>query len=67
MNIGEQGPPGFKAADTTAEFIVLGEGDKGGAVAEEFFRDGLCLPSGSNLSEDDLTRVVEVIQRMHTG
>ena len=39
----------------------------GGAVAEEFFRDGLCLPSGSNLSEDDLTRVVEVIQRMHTG
>ena len=38
----------------------------GGAVAEEFFRDGLCLPSGSNLSEDDLARVVEVIQRMHT-
>ena len=27
LNIGEQGPPGFKAADTTAEFIVLGEGD----------------------------------------
>ncbi len=35
----------------------------GGAVAEEFFRDGLCLPSGSNLSEDDLARVVDVIQR----
>jgi len=36
----------------------------GGAVAEEFFRDGLCLPSGSNLSESDLLRVVEVIRRM---
>jgi dTDP-4-amino-4,6-dideoxygalactose transaminase len=38
----------------------------GGAVAEEFFRNGLCLPSGSNLTEADLARVVEVIRRMHT-
>ena len=36
----------------------------GGSVAEEFFRDGLCLPSGSNLSESDLLRVVDVIRRM---
>ncbi len=33
----------------------------GGKVAEQLFRDGLCLPSGSNLSEGDLTRIVEVI------
>jgi dTDP-4-amino-4,6-dideoxygalactose transaminase len=39
----------------------------GGAVAEQFFRDGLCLPSGSNLSEDDLGRVVDVIRRVQRG
>ena len=33
-----------------------------GAVAEEFFANGLCLPSGSNLSESDLLRVVDVIR-----
>ena len=33
----------------------------GGAVAEDLFENGLCLPSGSNLTEEDLTRVVEVI------
>jgi len=31
----------------------------GGGVAAALFRDGLCLPSGSNLSENDLSRVVE--------
>ncbi|MBP1465745.1 aminotransferase class I/II-fold pyridoxal phosphate-dependent enzyme [Candidatus Chloroploca sp. M-50] len=35
----------------------------GGSVAEAFFRDGLCLPSGSNLSEEDLERVVAVVRR----
>ncbi len=30
----------------------------GGKVAEDLFENGLCLPSGSNLSEDDLKRVV---------
>jgi dTDP-4-amino-4,6-dideoxygalactose transaminase len=29
----------------------------GGAVAEALFRDGLCLPSGSNLTAADLARV----------
>jgi dTDP-4-amino-4,6-dideoxygalactose transaminase len=37
----------------------------GGAVAEEFFRDGLCLPSGSNLTEDDLARVVEIFRMFY--
>jgi pyridoxal phosphate-dependent aminotransferase EpsN len=36
----------------------------GGAVVEELFRRGLCLPSGSNLTEADLQRVVEVVQRV---
>jgi len=39
----------------------------GGAVAERFFANGLCLPSGSNLSENDLQRVVEVIRRVPRG
>jgi dTDP-4-amino-4,6-dideoxygalactose transaminase len=30
----------------------------GGAVAEELFDQGLCLPSGSNLTDSDLERVV---------
>ena len=35
----------------------------GGEVAQEIFEDGLCLPSGSNLSESDLERIVEVVRR----
>lgn len=35
---------------------------RGGAVAERLFVDGLCLPSGSNLTTADLNRIVEVIQ-----
>lgn len=31
-------------------------------VSEELFEKGLCLPSGSNLSETDLERIVENIQ-----
>lgn len=34
----------------------------GGCVAEELFAQGLCLPSGSSLSEADLARVVDVIR-----
>jgi len=36
----------------------------GGSVGEELFAKGLCLPSGSSLSETDLERVVEVIRRV---
>ena len=35
----------------------------GKKVSELLFERGLCLPSGSNLSEEDLGRVVEVILR----
>jgi dTDP-4-amino-4,6-dideoxygalactose transaminase len=31
----------------------------GGAVSERLFRTGLCLPSGSGMSDDDVNRVIE--------
>ncbi len=34
----------------------------GGAVAESLFRDGLCLPSGSSLTEGDLERIAGVVR-----
>ncbi len=34
----------------------------GGAVAEALFRDGLCLPSGTALTEAELARVAGVIR-----
>jgi dTDP-4-amino-4,6-dideoxygalactose transaminase len=34
----------------------------GGSVAAAIFDDGLCLPSGSSLSDDDLARVVEGVR-----
>ncbi|WP_054031396.1 DegT/DnrJ/EryC1/StrS family aminotransferase [Desulfatitalea tepidiphila] len=36
----------------------------GGHVAEDLFSRGLCLPSGTAMSEEDLERVVAVIRRM---
>ena len=35
----------------------------GGDVGEEIFRHGLCFPSGSNLEEQDLRRVVDTVRR----
>lgn len=35
---------------------------RGGAVAEGIFADGLCLPSGSSLSDADLERVVDAVR-----
>ena len=36
----------------------------GSGFAEEIFDKGLCLPSGSNLSKEDLERVVDVIRKV---
>jgi len=33
-------------------------------VADQLFERGLCLPSGSNLSDDDLNRVIGVIKKV---
>jgi pyridoxal phosphate-dependent aminotransferase EpsN len=37
----------------------------GGGVAEDLFEHGLCLPSGSNLTLDDLERVTQAILDVH--
>ncbi len=37
----------------------------GGAVAEALFRDGLCLPSGTAMTQADIERVVAVVWRTH--
>ena len=34
----------------------------GGSVAEALFRDGLCLPSGTAMTQADLERVAAVIR-----
>lgn len=39
----------------------------GGNVAEDLFQHGLCLPSGSNLSEEDLNRIVNTILEVFEG
>lgn len=36
----------------------------GTGVAEKLFDDGLCLPSGSNLSDDDRARIAKVIRNV---
>lgn len=38
---------------------------RGGRVAEAIFEHGLCLPSGSSLTESDLERIVAIIRRLH--
>ncbi|MGA1823478.1 MAG: DegT/DnrJ/EryC1/StrS family aminotransferase [bacterium] len=34
----------------------------GGSVSEDLFKRGICLPSGSNLSTDDLERITSIIR-----
>jgi len=36
----------------------------GGNVAGNLFNNGLCLPSGSNLTTEDLERIKNVIENM---
>jgi dTDP-4-amino-4,6-dideoxygalactose transaminase len=36
----------------------------GGAISEDLFRRGLCLPSGTAMIEHDLIRVTEIIRRL---
>jgi dTDP-4-amino-4,6-dideoxygalactose transaminase len=35
----------------------------GGKVSEHLFENGLCLPSGSNLTESDKNRISEALKR----
>ena len=41
--------------------VFEGFGCIGGRVAEALFREGLCLPSGTAMSEEDLHRIVTVL------
>ena len=38
---------------------------EGSSVAEALFRDGLCLPSGTAMTQADIERVVAVVWRTH--
>jgi len=43
--------------------VFQGYGRSGGAVAEDIFRHGLCLPSGSALRPDQLERICSVVRQ----
>jgi len=40
---------------------------RGGTVSERLFRTGLCLPSGTAMSDSDLERVAGIIRRCKSG
>jgi pyridoxal phosphate-dependent aminotransferase EpsN len=44
--------------------ILKGEGDIRGSVSDRLFEQGLCLPSGSNLSIEDQDKVIDCITKM---
>jgi dTDP-4-amino-4,6-dideoxygalactose transaminase len=35
----------------------------GGSISEDLFARGLCLPSGTQMTEEDLERVIKVIKK----
>jgi dTDP-4-amino-4,6-dideoxygalactose transaminase len=37
----------------------------GGEVAEDLFNRGLCLPSGTAMTDSDLDRIISTIRRSH--
>ena len=45
--------------------VFAGCSMRGGKVSEQIFQTGLCLPSGSSLTLEDLHRVVDVITTIH--
>jgi pyridoxal phosphate-dependent aminotransferase EpsN len=47
--------------------LFAGSPIRGGAVAERIFRTGLCLPSGSAMSDADVDRVVEGVLGARPG
>jgi dTDP-4-amino-4,6-dideoxygalactose transaminase len=38
----------------------------GGAVSEHLFGTGLCLPSGTQMTEHDIARVVDIVRSTAT-
>jgi len=45
--------------------VFAGCRSRGGAVARELFERGLCLPSGSSLTDADRERVVGIVREVH--
>ena len=37
----------------------------GGEVSEDLFERGLCLPSGTQMTEEDLHRIVTILKTCH--
>ena len=35
--------------------------NSGMSIASQFFENGLCLPSGTNLSKKDLDRIIKIL------
>jgi dTDP-4-amino-4,6-dideoxygalactose transaminase len=44
--------------------VFSGSSYYGNGVSERLFMRGLCLPSGSNLSENDMLRIIEVFEKL---
>lgn len=44
--------------------LYHGHAIRGGRVSESLFRNGICLPSGSNLSAEQLNRITDIIRRV---
>ncbi|NNF62828.1 MAG: aminotransferase class I/II-fold pyridoxal phosphate-dependent enzyme [Acidimicrobiia bacterium] len=44
--------------------VFAGNTSIGGAVSEQLFRDGICLPSGSTLTDDERQRIVSEIRSL---
>jgi dTDP-4-amino-4,6-dideoxygalactose transaminase len=42
--------------------VFTGYPVRGGAVAERIFSTGLCLPSGSGMTDDDADRAVDPVR-----
>jgi dTDP-4-amino-4,6-dideoxygalactose transaminase len=47
--------------------VFAGSRAIGGAVAEDLFARGLCLPSGSNLSDSDVDEVIDIVRTTVLG
>jgi FlaA1/EpsC-like NDP-sugar epimerase len=47
--------------------VFAGHEMVGGTVSEKLFDQGLCLPSGSSMTEDDCLRVVDVVRSVFPG
>ena len=45
--------------------VFEGYRNVGGAVSEKLFEEGLCIPSGTNLSINDQNRIIELILNLH--